>query len=124
MRYRMSGVSSSVDGEYTGVAGALIFDARTRAGLTQAELAHRAHTTQSAIAAYETGTRQPTVPTLYRVLAAAGFDLRARLAPHDPHDETLVAWEDTLPEAERKRWRRKLADQRAAAHGWATAREP
>ena len=63
---------------------------------------HRgAGTAQSAIAAYESGQRQPTVPTLYRLLAAAGFDLRARLTPHDTHDETLAAWEASLPEPER-----------------------
>jgi uncharacterized protein len=105
-----------VDGEvFAGVAGALILDARTRAGLTQAELARRAGTAQSAIAAYESGRRQPTLPTLYRLLAAAGFDLRARLTPHDPHDETLAAWEASLPEPERERWRAKLADQRRTA---------
>jgi transcriptional regulator with XRE-family HTH domain len=104
-----------VDGEvFAGVAGALILDARTRAGLTQVELARRVGTVQSAIAAYETGRRQPTVPTLYRILAGAGFDLRARLAPHDTHDDTLAEWEQSLPAGERERWRHKLARQRAA----------
>jgi transcriptional regulator with XRE-family HTH domain len=115
------GVSASVVDEYMAVAGALVLDARTRAGLTQAELARRAGTAQSAIAAYEAGKRQPTLPTLYRILAAAGFDLRARLAPHDPHDETLAAWEASLPEEERQRWRAKLAGQRGAAAAWARA---
>jgi transcriptional regulator with XRE-family HTH domain len=105
--------------EYIGVAGALVLDASTRAGLTQAGLARRAGTVQSAIAAYETGRRQPTLPTLYRILGAAGFDLRARLAPHDPHDETLAAWEASLPAAEAQRWAAKLASQRSAAATWA-----
>ena len=113
-------VTNVVD-EYAAVAGALILDARTRAGLTQAELARRGGTAQSAIAAYECGRRQPTLPTLYRILAAAGFDLRARLAPHDPHDETLAAWEASLPAGERKRWRAKLDRQRASAAAWAGA---
>jgi transcriptional regulator with XRE-family HTH domain len=106
--------------EWDEAAGALIADARARAGMTQAELAARAHTVQSAIAAYETGRRQPTLPTLYRLLAAAGFDLRARLAPADDHDDTLAAWDASLPEAERDRWRAKLADQRQQAKAWAS----
>jgi transcriptional regulator with XRE-family HTH domain len=105
--------------EWSEAAGALIADARSRAGMTQAELAARAGTVQSAIAAYEAGHRQPTLPTLYRIVAAAGFDLRARLAPADDHDDTLAAWEASLPEAERERWRSKLAGQRQQAKAWA-----
>jgi transcriptional regulator with XRE-family HTH domain len=105
--------------EWSEAAGALIADARARAGMTQTELAARAATVQSAIAAYEAGRRQPTLPTLYRILAAAGFDLRARLAPADDHDDTLAAWEASLPEAERERWRSKLAGQQERAKAWA-----
>jgi transcriptional regulator with XRE-family HTH domain len=104
--------------EWSEAAGALIADARLRAGLTQAELAARAGTAQSAIAAYEGGQRQPTLPTLYRILAAAGFDLRARLQVADPHDDTLRAWEASLPQAEQERWRAKLAAQRSNAAAW------
>ncbi|MGH9077070.1 MAG: helix-turn-helix domain-containing protein [Acidimicrobiales bacterium] len=107
--------------EWSQAAGALICDARAQAGMTQAELAARAHTVQSAIAAYEAGRRQPTLPTLYRILAAAGFDLRARLAPTDDHDDTLAAWEASLPETERQRWRSKLAGQRERARVWASS---
>ena len=100
---------------FAAVAGALILDARTQAGLTQTELGRRAGTVQSAIAAYETGKRQPTMPTLYRILAAAGFDLRARLAPHDAHDDTLAEWEASLPAAERERWQIKLGRRPASS---------
>lgn len=103
---------------FRAVAGALILDARTRAGLTQAELAARAGTVQSAIAAYEAGARQPTVPTLYRLLIAAGFDLRARLEPHDPHDDTLAEWEASLPATQRGRRRRQLEASRSQARRW------
>lgn len=47
--------------------------ARQLAGLTQAELARRAGTTQSAIAAYESGARIPEHATLMRILHAAQF---------------------------------------------------
>ena len=110
--------------EWIEAAGALIIDARSRAGLTQAQLAERARTAQSAIAAYESGRRQPTLPTLYRLLAAAGFELRARLAPLDDHDETLAAWEASLSEAERQRWHAKLSAQRRQAKQWAASTSP
>jgi uncharacterized protein len=56
-------------------AGALLRQARNRAGLSQAELAARAGVTQSVISAYESGHRQPTIPSLARLIEAAGFEL-------------------------------------------------
>jgi len=53
--------------------------ARTRAGLSQRQLAHRAGTTQSVVARIELGETSPTWDTLTRLVAAAGFDLDARL---------------------------------------------
>jgi len=49
--------------------------ARTRAGLSQAELAQRAQTSQPAIARYEAGVATPSLPTLERLLAATGASL-------------------------------------------------
>ena len=49
--------------------------ARVRAGLSQAELAARAGVAQSVISAYEAGRRQPALPTLARLIEAAGYDL-------------------------------------------------
>ena len=46
---------------------------RESAGLTQVELARRSGTTQSAVAAYETGVRVPTPETLRRLLERAEF---------------------------------------------------
>jgi len=59
---------------------AILRDARLRAGLTQRELARRARTAQSVVARIELGEASPTWHTLTRLLAAAGFDLDARLA--------------------------------------------
>src|SRR3954469_20614316 len=56
-------------------AGAAVHDARTRAGLSQAELARRAGTSQAAVSAYESGAKQPSVATFSRLLAAAGARL-------------------------------------------------
>ena len=62
------------------VAGALIREARLRAGLTQAQLARRAGVTQSVVSAYESGTRQPSVPTLTRLVKASGSRLDMRVS--------------------------------------------
>lgn len=59
---------------------ATLRDARRRAGLTQAELARRAGTSQATISAYESGRKEPSVSTLGRVLAAAGSRLAAEPA--------------------------------------------
>jgi transcriptional regulator with XRE-family HTH domain len=57
----------------------LIRTARSRAGLTQRELARRAGTAQSVVARIEQGATSPTWETLTRLLAAAGFEIDARL---------------------------------------------
>jgi transcriptional regulator with XRE-family HTH domain len=87
----------------------LIRIARRQAGLTQTDLAQRAGTSQAAISAYESGRRSPSVDTLCRVLAAAGVELRMRLAPQDTHTEALAAAEALLPTEQ-------VADQRARDH--------
>jgi transcriptional regulator with XRE-family HTH domain len=90
-----------------GVAGSLVRRARRHAKLSRAELARRAGTSPAALTAIEAGERQPTLPTLYRILDATGFDLRLRLEPSDDHDETLRRWEQSRPEIERERWERE-----------------
>lgn len=64
-----------------GVAAKLLRQARKQAGLTQKELAHRAATTQSAIAAYEAGDREPTLPVLSRMIHASGNVLELHTRP-------------------------------------------
>jgi transcriptional regulator with XRE-family HTH domain len=75
----------------------LIRIARKRSGLSQQELARRAATSQAAVSAYESGRRSPSVATLSRILSAAGFDLRMRLADADTHDATRRIAEGMLP---------------------------
>jgi transcriptional regulator with XRE-family HTH domain len=53
----------------------LVHRLRTGAGLTQAELAHRMGTTQSAIARMEGGGTRPTLETLEKLAAAVGGEL-------------------------------------------------
>lgn len=66
-------------------AGQVLKDARRRAALSQGELARRAGVAQSMISAYENGAREPTLPTLRRLLSAAGFGLALALEP-EPTD--------------------------------------
>ena len=61
------------------MAGSLLREARRRAHLSQVELAHRAGVTQSVVSAYESGARQPSLPTLTRLVAATGLDLDVRV---------------------------------------------
>jgi len=96
------------------VAGDLIRLARAKAGLTQDEIAVHAGVAQSLISAYENGRRQPTVPTLLRLLEAAGFDLRMRLEVPDVQSRAADEWASTRPSAERSRWER---EQREALTG-------
>lgn len=62
-------------------AGALLREARIRAGFSQRELARRARTSQSVIARIERGQTAPGNDTLSRLLEAAGFDLHTELWP-------------------------------------------
>ena len=65
-------------------AGRALREARRRAGLTQVELARRAGVTQSVISAYESGHRQPALPTLVALVDAAGLELAISIrAPRD-----------------------------------------
>ena len=62
------------------VARALI-EARSRAGLTQAELAERMKTTQSAVARLESGRSPPSTRTLEKIARATGTRLRISFDP-------------------------------------------
>ena len=72
-------------------AETLIREAREGAGLTQAELARRLGTTQSAVARLEARGANPRLRTLIGAVEAAGHTLEAQLAPRQAGiDETLV----------------------------------
>jgi transcriptional regulator with XRE-family HTH domain len=65
--------------------------------MTQAELAAVAGVSQQAVSAYETGRKEPTLPTLQALLAAAGLEMRIRLEPIDYHDAALKSFMESLP---------------------------
>ena len=62
-------------------AASTIRGARARAGLTQMELAANAKVAQSVVSAYESSKREPSLETLRKLVAAAGFDLDVVLVP-------------------------------------------
>ena len=98
-------------GSDTDTAGSLLRRARKSAGLSQQELASRAGVTQSVISAYESGHRQPSVPTLAALVAASGNELVLGL--RRPGQLAKL----TGPVGRRVRRRRHDLVAAAAAHG-------
>jgi transcriptional regulator with XRE-family HTH domain len=62
-------------------AAQLIRTARRRAGLSLRQLAERARTSHSTLAAYEQARTTPNVDTLDRILTACGFRVAVTLEP-------------------------------------------
>ena len=60
---------------------AVLIEARTRAGLTQEQLAQRMKTTQAVIARLEGGGSKPSTRTLERYAEATGSRLRISFEP-------------------------------------------
>ncbi|MBA2357075.1 MAG: helix-turn-helix domain-containing protein [Actinobacteria bacterium] len=75
------GAQSYTDLGMPSVTGSLIKTARQAAGLSQAEVADRAGTSQPAVARYEAGLETPTLPTLERLLRASGCGLQLEAVP-------------------------------------------
>lgn len=71
------------------MAGELLVRARKLAALTQSELAALADVPQAMISVYEAGRRQPTLPTLRRLLAAAGVEPRIELVPIEDAERSV-----------------------------------
>jgi uncharacterized protein len=97
-------------------AGALLRDARRRSGLTQAELAERAGTTQSVISAYESDRRRPALATLAELVKATGLELEVRVRARGPIERRPI---DRLtgPVGRRVRRNRRRLVEAAAARG-------
>src|SRR3954470_8646086 len=99
--------------------GRALQDARLRAGLTQAELAARTGTTQSAIARLEGGAVTPTLETLCRL--ADALELTFQVAPHDGlvvlGTEPRIKNRTPAPTLEELRARREEILRIAASHG-------
>jgi uncharacterized protein len=94
------------------MAGTLLRRARVGAELSQAELGARAGVTQSVISAYESGHRQPALPTLAALIDAAGYELAIDVRPQPRRLSKLSG-----PIGQRVRRKRKALTAAAAAHG-------
>ena len=68
------------------MGGAWVREARLRAGLTQAELARRVGTTQSAVARLESGRTSPSWSAVVGMIRACGLDLLIDIAERDDSD--------------------------------------
>lgn len=75
---------------------ALVKDARRRAGLTIRQLAQRAGTSHSAIAAYESGAKAPNTTTFARIIQACGFRLGTELVPRGPFEDRTARGKDLV----------------------------
>jgi transcriptional regulator with XRE-family HTH domain len=76
-----------------GVTGSdLVREARRRAGLSQADLAARVGTTQSAIARLERGRSSPSFRRVVELVEACGLELRARIAAPAPSGQSGPPW--------------------------------
>ena len=84
------------------VAASLIKLARIDKGLSQRALAAAAGVPHSTVARVESGTMQPTLPLLYRLLAAADLEPRIRLEAYDDHDDVLDALAAQFPEKQKQ----------------------
>jgi uncharacterized protein len=108
--YRQSAIIGGVDraGE---TAGSLLRRARLAAGISQAELGLRAGVAQSVISTYEAGRRQPALPTLARLIDAAGCDLVVDIRQQPPQLSRLSG-----PVGRHVRRKRRDLVSAAAAH--------
>ncbi len=74
-------ISHAGDGWFFAQIADQVAEQRRALGLSQAELAARVGTTQSAIARLEAGGRPPRIDTLLRIAGALECDLRVELTP-------------------------------------------
>lgn len=65
------------------ISADLLYEARNRAGLTQAELGRRVGVPQSSISRWERGEVEPSLETLRRLIRACGLELGFRFANYD-----------------------------------------
>lgn len=75
----------------TSYGGDLIREARRRTGLTQAELATRAGTSQPGIARWESGRTAVSLDDVLRLVRLCGFDLEIMLVTRDDSDMAQAA---------------------------------
>lgn len=104
-----------------GIGNDLVREARKRARLTQAQLAERAGTTQSAIARIETGESSPSFDMVLRLVRLCGLDLDIMLVERDDSDWAQARRLAALTLQQRhdhlRAWVRRLDRQRVQVGG-------
>ena len=96
-------------------SGHLIREARRLGGLTQADLARRLGTTQSAVSTWERGRDTPRVDTLARILEACGFEADMTFRRLDDVDRSQIRQNLAMTPAERLESVRNVSKLRAKA---------
>ena len=74
--------------------------------------AERARTTQSVVGRIEANLGNPSVETIERLLAAAGFELHAELRPRSPQDALVEAYKRDIDRTLLRENLRKSHEQR------------
>jgi transcriptional regulator with XRE-family HTH domain len=97
------------------LAGLVIAEARSRAGLGLRELARLAGTSHATLRRYEQGLVDARVATLERIVAVCGFELRVLLEPPDTSRARLERVMSEMTPAERLASLRNVAALRGAA---------
>lgn len=96
-------------------SGHLVREARRLGGLTQAELARRLGTTQSAVSNWERGRETPRVDTLSRILEACGFQADLTFRRLDDVDRAQLRENLAMTPAARLESVRNVSNLRARA---------
>jgi len=94
----------SVYDEMPSPGAGLLRYARLKAGLSQSELGERAGVARTMVSAYEHDRRQATLPTLMRLLKAAGFELRMQLAPTTIMTTCFGNWSGIARQKSARQW--------------------
>ena len=85
------------------------------AGLSQQELAARANMPQSSVGRIEAGLVSPSIGTVERILAAAGFDLGAELRPRRVADGVVDAYKKDIDRTLLRENLKKTPEERVAS---------
>ena len=77
-------------------AAMTVREARAHACVTQADLAERVGTSQSAIAKLEQGDGNPTIETIERCAKALGYSVRLEFIPLSPPDPVIERYKQDV----------------------------
>lgn len=78
------------------ISALILREAREQGDLTQRSLAERAGTHQAVVGRIEAGASSPSLDTLERLVAAAGFDLEIELVPRPAQDPVIEVYKQDI----------------------------